>query len=239
MVAPGLRTEDVSGTEEGPARGGMGVTPHTGQRWASGDTSGEYVPRFRDVNGRDSFRPVPQPYYSERDMRNITAQQDPRRFTPPRPHHNGLSINATMSDGGDRPLGGPIISPRHWDRARVAQSAGVSSLDVATLGCQEYHGYKNEYYPLTQNIIFWCGYRNHLGNEVIACHHDIILLHRRVLDLWVNPRTHQRGPSVERILDKGLPVFPKIRVFGGGCNGGVLRQVAKDVRIVFTPVDGF
>jgi hypothetical protein len=59
VVAPVLRTEDVSDTEEGPARGGMGVTPHTGQRWASGDTSGECMPRFQDVNGRDSFRPVP------------------------------------------------------------------------------------------------------------------------------------------------------------------------------------
>ena len=46
MVAPVLRTEDVSSTEEGPAHGGMGVTPHTGQRWASGDTSGEYMPLF-------------------------------------------------------------------------------------------------------------------------------------------------------------------------------------------------
>jgi hypothetical protein len=44
MVAPVLRTEDVSGTEEGPACGGMGVTPHTGQRWVSGDTSGECTP---------------------------------------------------------------------------------------------------------------------------------------------------------------------------------------------------
>jgi hypothetical protein len=46
VVAPILRTDDVSGTEEGPARGGIGVTPHTGQRWASGDTSGEYTPQF-------------------------------------------------------------------------------------------------------------------------------------------------------------------------------------------------
>jgi hypothetical protein len=115
-----------------------------------------------------------------------------------------------MGDGRDRQLGGMIILPRHWDRAKVAQSAGVSSLDVAALGCQEYHGYEDGYYPLTQDIIFRCGYCNHIGNEITACHQDIILLHRRVLDMWVNPRTHQRGPSVEHILDKGLPVFPKL-----------------------------
>ena len=112
--------------------------------------------------------------------------------------------------GGGRPLGGPIISPRHWDRARVAQVAGVSSLDVAALGCQEHHGYQEGYNPLTADIIFRCGYRNHTGTEVIACHHDIALLHRRVCELWVNPWTQHRGPSVERILEKGIPVFPTL-----------------------------
>ncbi len=92
----------------------------------------------------------------------------------------------------------------------MAQMAGVSSLDVAALGCQEYHGYNEGYYPLTPDIIYRCGYRDHMGAEVIACHHDIILLHRKVLELWVNTRNQQRGPSVERILDKGLPVFPKL-----------------------------
>jgi hypothetical protein len=113
-------------------------------------------------------------------------------------------------NGEARVLGGPIISPRQWDRARVAQAAGVSSLDVAALGCQEYHGYGEGYYPLTPDIIFRCGYKNHTGDAVIACHHDIILLHRKVLDLWVNTRTQQHGPSVKRILDKGLPVFPTL-----------------------------
>ena len=28
---------------------------------------------------------------------------------------------------------------------------------------------------------------------------------------WTNPRTLQSGPSVERILEKGLTVFPKLR----------------------------
>ncbi len=30
------------------------------------------------------------------------------------------------------------------------------------------------------------------------------------MDLWVNMRTQQRGPSVKRILEKGLPVFPTL-----------------------------
>ncbi len=92
----------------------------------------------------------------------------------------------------------------------MAQAAGVSLLDVAVLGFQEYHSYEEGYYPLMKDIIFRCGYRNHTGDAAIACHHDIILLHRKVLDLWVNMRTQQRGPSVERILEKGLPVFPTL-----------------------------
>ncbi len=87
----------------------------------------------------------------------------------------------------------------------MAQADGVSSLDVAALGCQEYHGYEEGYYPLTKDIIFRCGYRNQTGDAVIACHHDIIVLHRKVLDLWVNMRTQQRGPSVKKYARYYVP----------------------------------
>ncbi len=152
--------------------------------------------------GPTTFRPVSHPYYGERDARNFDAQQDPRRYTPPRPQlagRSGLSVDATTDDTHAHWLGGPIISPRQWDRARVAQAAGVSSFDVAALGCQEYHGYDDGYCPLTQDIIFRCGYRNHTGDAAVACYHDITLLHCKVLDLWVNTRTQQCGPFVERI----------------------------------------
>ncbi len=121
----------------------------------------------------------------------------------------------------------------------MAQSAWVSLLDVAVLGCQEYHGYENGYYPLTQNIIFRCGYRNHLGNEVIVCHHNIILLHWRVLDLWVNPRTHQRGPSVERILDKGLPVFPKLEYLAVDATVEFYDKLQKTSALFLLPLMAF
>ncbi len=45
---------------------------------------------------------------------------------------------------------------------------------------------------------------------MIACYKDTILLHHQVMDAWVNSRTQQRGPLVDRILDNGLPVFPKL-----------------------------
>ncbi len=114
-------------------------------------------PRFCVDPGPTTFRPVSQPYYGERDTRNFDAQWDPRRYTPPRPQLAGrseLSVDATTDDTHAHRLGGPIISPRQWGRARVAQATGVSSLDVATLGCQEYHGYDDGFCPLTQDIIF-------------------------------------------------------------------------------------
>ncbi len=143
------------------------------------------------------------------------------------------------SDGGARPLGGPIISPRHWDCVRAAQMAGVSLLDVAALGCQEYHGYEEGYYTLTPDIIYCCGYRDHTGTVVIACHHDIILLHRKVLELWVNMRTQQRGPSVERILDKGLPVFPTLATLDVDATVEFYDKLQKTLMLFLLPLMAF
>ncbi len=47
------------------------------------------------------------------------------------------------------------------------------------------------------------------GGDYLCCN-DIIFLHQRVLDAWVNQHTQQSGPSVDRILEKGLPIFPKL-----------------------------
>ena len=77
------------------------------------------------------------------------------------------------------------------------------------LGCQEYHGYQRGYFPLTTEIIRQCGYWTSRGGVINNCN-DIILLHCRVWDTWENRRTQQSGLSVDRILEKGLPVFPRL-----------------------------
>jgi hypothetical protein len=48
-------------------------------------------------------------------------------------------------------------------------------------------------------------------DDVLPCYGTIQLLHKKVKMAWTNPRTLQSGPSVERILEKGLTVFPKLR----------------------------
>jgi hypothetical protein len=156
---------------------------------------------------------TPNPYYGERDSRNEAARSDPRRYGAHVPPFQQCPLDVDIdygSDDGDHlPQGGQIISPRHWDRRQQAQLAGHSPLDAAALGCKEYHGYQHGYYPLTADIILCCGYRDSRGGVTTTCN-DIIFLHRRVLDAWVNQCTLQSGPSVDRILEKGLPIFPKL-----------------------------
>ena len=45
---------------------------------------------------------------------------------------------------------------------------------------------------------------------MISNYNNIILLHCRVWDAWENRHTQQSGPSVDQILEKGLPVFPRL-----------------------------
>ncbi len=121
-----------------------------------------------------------------------------------------VDVDDDFDNAIGRPLGSQIVSPRHWDCRQLTQKAGHSPLDTAALGCQEYHGYGRGYLLLTTGIIFRCGYCNPMGAGVITCFDDIILMPQIVLDTWVNPRTMQSGPYIDRILDKGLVVLPKL-----------------------------
>ena len=147
------------------------------------------------------------------DTDGTLGQRDNPYFSTNRPRSRldplDVDYRLDAENEDNLPQGGQIISPRHWDRRQLAQSAGHSPLDAAALGCREYHGYQRGYYPLTAAIVHRCGFRDASGNVSPFCN-DIILLHRRVLEAWENRRTQQHGPSVDRILEKGLPVFPKL-----------------------------
>jgi hypothetical protein len=49
-----------------------------------------------------------------------------------------------------------------------------------------------------------------MEDNVLSCYGTIQLLHKKVKMAWTDPHTLQSGPSVERILEKGLTVFPKL-----------------------------
>jgi hypothetical protein len=63
--------------------------------------------------------------------------------------------------------------------------------------------------PLRQISSFVVATGTRVGGVISLCN-DIILLHQLVMDAWVNHCTQQHGPSVNRILEKGIPVFPKL-----------------------------
>jgi hypothetical protein len=67
---------------------------------------------------------------------------------------------------------------------------------------------------LTLSFIHDCGYQSFLPeieDNVLPCYGTIQLLHKKVQMAWHNPSTLQSGPLVERILEKGMMVFPKLR----------------------------
>jgi hypothetical protein len=115
-------------------------------------------PPNRGYDGR-SVSP-PNPYEGKRDTRNSAAQMDPSRSAPGFHCPPALDVGNRSEDEDAMPLGGPIISPCHWDHMRLAQKSGISPLNAAALGCREYHGYQRGYYLLTADIIFKCGYKD-------------------------------------------------------------------------------
>jgi hypothetical protein len=155
----------------------------------------------------------------------------------PRIHGNPLvvDVDEDFNNDKDRPLGSQIVSPRHWDCRQLACKTGHSPLDAAALGCQEYHGYERGYMRLITEIIYHCGYRNLTGAGVILCFNGIILMHRRVMDMWVNPCMMQSGPSVERILDKGLVMFPKLASMDVAVAVEFYNQLQKTLALFLLP----
>ncbi len=63
---------------------------------------------------------------------------------------------------------------------------------------------------LTEQFIHDCGHTSLLPEspkDILICYRDIIMVHRKVIDSWVNYRTGRSGPSVKYILEKALVHF--------------------------------
>ncbi len=66
---------------------------------------------------------------------------------------------------------------------------------------------------LKEKIIHNCGYKSiHVDHpeDILLCFNEIILIHKTVVQGWRNPWTQFCGPVVEYILEKALPVFPRL-----------------------------
>jgi len=121
--------------------------------------------------------------------------------------------NFDFGRNGNVPImGGPIISPRHSDRAMHARTLGASRFDVMKLASAEYHYGVDGVEDLNEKFIQDCGYGTVKATveDVVVCFNDIIMVHRKVRDLWHNSYAHTLGPQVSTILTKHIKVFPKL-----------------------------
>ena len=161
-------------------------------------------PLFPNVNP-DSFRPT-----SSWNVQPVSPHHD-RTDANLRPHPIDTS---DPTDETAPLLGGRITSPRASDKERQARKLHISRHDIAGLATPAYHGNQFGVPELSLSFIHACGYRSfspEIEDDVLPCYGAIQLLHRKIKMAWTNPRTLQSGPSVERILEKGITVLPKLR----------------------------
>jgi hypothetical protein len=89
----------------------------------------------------------------------------------------------------------------------------TNRFDLAGLADSDYHIGDDGVTLLSEGIISNCGYQSfHVDHpeDVLLCFQEIINLHRLVVQTWTNTCTHFSGPVVEYIIEKALPVFPRL-----------------------------
>jgi hypothetical protein len=142
--------------------------------------------------------------------RSILEGRDRSSSLPP-PIDTAAGIRGR--DRGDRPfVGGSVISPRTRDRDLHTHTLGASRFDVIKLACSEYHVGMDGVPMLTEDILAAQGFAQALANveDVVVCYNDIILAHRKIMELWYNSYAHTSGPQIDKIIQKSLSVFPHL-----------------------------
>jgi hypothetical protein len=110
-------------------------------------------------------------------------------------------------------LGSKITTPCFMDHSRVARAKNMSKFDSAGLAEAKYHIGDMGVEVLTLQIISTCGYQSfHQDHpeDILLCYSKIANIHRVVLQGWTHYWMHISGPVVEYILEKALPVFPRL-----------------------------
>jgi hypothetical protein len=153
----------------------------------------------------DGFRP------SFRSTSFPSGNRSPHADCPPQDYR----VNHSQRAADDAPfLGGPVESPRPSDKERLARQRQVGLFDIRGLATPRYHGGDLGVRVLTVQFIHECGYRSFSNTmspeDVLLSYGKIIQVYRKVEQSWFNTCTQTSGPSVERILERGLTVFPKL-----------------------------
>jgi hypothetical protein len=95
----------------------------------------------------------------------------------------------------------------------MACAKNTSKFDLAGLADVKYHVADMGVKELTLQIISNCCYQSFHWNhpeDILLCYSEIVNIHRIVLQVWTNYWMHFSGPIVEYILEKALPVFPRL-----------------------------
>ena len=156
---------------------------------------GAFHPRHSPIRGEGTF-----PHGSP-DPSNPPPPYAP---SPIRTHHTVAGTSGLM--------GGPITSPRNWDKETQARSLGASKFDVSRLACPAYHGGPDGPSVLTEDFIRECGFTRikATADDVVICYNDIMYVHQKVRELWYNRSSNTLGPQIDKILQKSLSVFPRL-----------------------------
>ncbi len=127
---------------------------------------------------------------------------------------HGYDNNQLHMDTHNRKVqSGKIVFPQSANRARYARKQNKSRFDLAGLASAKYHIDEDGVDVLTERIIHNCGYKSiHADHpdDILLCFNEIILIHKVVVQGWRNPWMQFCGPVVEYILEKVLPVFPRL-----------------------------
>jgi hypothetical protein len=118
-----------------------------------------------------------------------------------------------IDTNGDMVPGGKITTPCLSNRSRVACAKNTSKFDLVGLAEENYHIKEFGVKDLTPQIINKCRYQSFHWDHpegILQCYSKIAKIHRIVLQGWVDSRTHFCGLVVEYIIEKALPVFPRL-----------------------------
>jgi hypothetical protein len=93
--------------------------------------------------------------------------------------------HALMHDQRPCIVEGPIVLPRHSDRAIHSRSLGASRFDVMRLATEEYYVGMDGCESLMEDVLQDCGYAHIKATvkDVVVCYNDIILVHHKVREL--------------------------------------------------------
>jgi hypothetical protein len=163
--------------------------------------------------------PARNPYLPRNSLRQTTLPEsffcEHRPGAPEPIHATPGGPGAASGTDNIRPVvGGSIISPRHQNQDLRARALGTSRFDVIRLACSDYHMGMDGITTLTDDHLKARGFAQVTATveDVMICYNDIILAHRKIVELWYNAYLHTSGPQVDKIIQKSLLVFPRLEL---------------------------